>query len=401
MENMKRFTILLLILLFSTNSVFAVEVTPRANLSIDSSIIKEDLSYALPTEIVIAPIFLQSNIKRLSLKDWYRAVYYYTIEKLGFTDIPFHYIVTENGEVFQGNIGGDERKVNVDNIGESIILIGYLSYSSKTEFSTKALNSIKELLSTTANKNSIPSNKVIASGLKFVRDEENKTVRMQSVEVFGNWQSQMDGLRAYVSENYAPVPKTYSAEMKNLVISADQVEPGDTITGNITIANTGTNGFYGGSENEIVVTRAGNSNSQFFINGTWLSRSQFGIMLDNQNILPSQELSFEFKLQAPLTVGEVSETFELRTIGGQGVQSNALTLTLNMKRSSRRIIQIQNTELGYLKVRGEPSTVGPEIDQAASGERYFVIEDAGNGYLKIDLKNGKTGWVAGWLVNDI
>ena len=72
-----------------------------------------------------------------------------------------------------------------------------------------------------------------------------------------------------------------------------------------------------------------------------------------------------------------------------------------MKKGEKRIIEIGNTELGYLKVRSEPSTVGTEIGKVSTGERFFVLEDAGNGYVKIDTNDGKTGWVAGWLTKNI
>ncbi len=396
------FTTLILVSSFFQTSVKALTITSRDDLGIESGITKEDLAYSLPQETVIAPIFLGVDSSKISQKEWVESLYYYTIEKLGFTDLPFHYIVTSTGDVYQGNLGGDERKVKVDGIGANVILVAYLSSSKQNTFDPKADENIKNLLKTISNKNSIKAQSIIVSGIKFIKDVTNKTVSISSEEILGDWSTKLEDYKTYVASNYAPESKSYTVDVSNIVLSSTEAMPGEEVSGTVTIKNTGSNGLYGGTDNEIVASKDDGGPSQFFINNVWLSRSQFSLMTENQNILPTQEATLNFKIKAPLAKGELSETFVLKTLGGANITaSTSMNLKLTLKPSDKRIIQIQNTELGYLKVRSEPSTLGPEIDQAASGQRYFVIEDAGNGYLKIDLGDGKSGWVAGWLVNDI
>ncbi|MFS8131486.1 MAG: SH3 domain-containing protein [Candidatus Dojkabacteria bacterium] len=396
------FTTLILVTSLFGNKVSALTIVSRADLGIQGNITKEDLAYSLPQETVIAPIFLGVESPKISQKEWVESLYYYTIEKLGFTDLPFHYIVTSTGEVYQGNLGGDERKVKVDGIGANVILIAYLASSKQNSFDPKADNAIKGLLQTISNKNSIKAENIVTTGIKFIKDTTNKTVSISSEEIFGNWASKLEDYKAYVAANYVPEAKSYTVDVSNIALSTPDAMPGEEVTGTVTIKNTGSNGLYGGTDNEIVASKSDGGPSQFFINNVWLSRSQFSLMTENQNILPTQETTLTFKIKAPLAKGSISETFVLKTLGGGGITaSTQIGLTLNLKPSDQRIIQIQNTELGYLKVRGEPSTLGPEIGEAASGQRYFVLEDAGNGYLKIDLGNGTIGWVAGWLVDNI
>lgn len=396
------FTTLILISSFFQTNVKALTITSRDNLGIESNITKEDLAYSLPSETVVAPIFLGVESNKISQKEWVESLYYYTIQKLGFTDLPFHYIVTSNGDVYQGNLGGDERKVKVDGIGANVILVAYLSSSKQNEFDSKADDSLKQLLLDISNKNAIKAQNIITTGIKFVRDVTNKSVSIASEEILGNWASKLEQYKGHVANNYSPVQKSYQVDVSNLALTMSEASPGEEVEGTVTIKNTGNFGLYGGTDNEIVASKDDGGSSQFFINNLWLSRSQFSLMAENQNILPTQETALTFRIKAPLAKGQISENFTLKTLGGAGITvSQNLTITLNLKASDKRIIQIQNTELGYLKVRSEPSTLGPEIDQAASGQRYFVIEDAGNGYLKIQLENGKSGWIAGWLVNDI
>lgn len=396
------FTTLLLVTHFVQTKVAAFEVVSRDSIGIETGITKEDLAYSLPNEIVVAPIFLGVESPKISQNEWLESLYYYTIQRLGFTDLPFHYIVGTNGEVYEGNLGGDERKVKVDGIGANVILIAYLSSSKQNVFDPKSDDSLKTLLSQIANRNSIKPESIIVSGIKFVKDTTNKSVSISSSEILGNWANKLEEYKGYVASNYSPQPKTYQVEVSNIALSAADAAPGEEVTGTVTIKNTGQNGLYGGTNNEIVATKADGTPSQLFINNVWLSRSQFSLMVENQNILPSQELSLNFKIKAPLAKGSVTENYALKTLGGAGIAaSQNLVITLNLRASDKRIIQIQNTELGYLKVRSEPSTVANEIGEAASGERYFVLEDAGNGYLKIDLGNGTIGWVAGWLTDTI
>jgi len=396
------FTTLILVSSFFQTNVKALTITSRADLGIEPGIVKEDLAYSLPQETVIAPIFLGVETPKISQKEWVESLYYYTIQKLGFTDLPFHYIVTSTGEVYQGNLGGDERKVKVDGIGANVILIAYLASSKQNEFDSKADDSLKNLLLQISNNNSVKADSIITSGIKFIKDTTNKTVSISSEEIFGNWASKLEQYKSYVASNYSPKTKSYSVEVSNLALSTTDAAPGEEVTGTVTIKNTGSNGLYGGTDNEIVASKEDGGSSQFFINNVWLSRSQFSLMAENQNILPTQETALNFKIRAPLAKGTISENFILKTLGGAGISASTnLSITLNLKESDKRIIQIQNTELGYLKVRSDASTLAPEIGEAASGQRYFVLEDAGNGYLKIDLGNGQTGWVAGWLVDNI
>lgn len=387
---------LLSISIFSPLSAF--EIQTHENLNLDTSIARSDLSYSVPGEIVIVPIEFDVNLPQ-SAK--FRGLYYYLVQKLGFSDIPFHYVMSEDGQVFEGNAGGDERKVQVQGIEGTIILVGYLAGSLTDDFDPRSQNSFSELLLDIANRNTISPDKIKISNLKFVRDTENRSVLMQSEAASAEWNASLQKLVAKFSANYAPQPKVYSAQAQIVGIAQEEVDPGSEVTVSIKVKNVGKNGMYGASNSSIALSRQDGSASQFFINNQWLSRSEVGIMVEHQNLLPDQEDIYEFKIKAPIAFGEITELFSLKTVGGTAIQSESMSLTLKMKRGDKRIVQIKNTELGYLKVRSEPSTVGAEIGRVSPGEKFFVVEDAGNGYLKIDLGDGSTGWVAGWFTDTL
>ncbi len=115
-----------------------ITIVNPADIAIDTSITRDDVNYNLPSRIVIAPIYPYSSDASMDSKDLFRGVYYYTVDKLGFNDIPFHYVVSEDGEVFKGNGGGNERRIKVEGIGDDIVLIGYLTDSFSSTFSKKS-----------------------------------------------------------------------------------------------------------------------------------------------------------------------------------------------------------------------------------------------------------------------
>lgn len=398
----RKITILsLFILSFFSAPINSLELKTQENINLDTSIIRSDLSYNIPEQIVIAPIFINAETAKLDSTSKYRGLYYYLIQKLGFSDIPFHYVISEDGEIFEGNSGGDERKVQVDGLGNNIILIGYLGGTLKTAFDPRSLNSFSELLLDVSNKNSITTDKIKVSNIKFVRDISARSVLMKSADTNGSWQESLTGIINSFKDKYSPTTKTYSAQAEITEISKEEVEPGSEQTVSIKIKNVGKNGMYGGSTSGLLLSKQDGSTSKFFLNNEWVSKSQIEIMSSGQNLFPNQEDTFEFKLRAPLNYGETTELFELKTIKGATVESESISLTLKMKRGDKKIVEIKNTELGYLKVRAEPSTLGSEIGRVSTGERFFVLEDAGNGYYKIETADGQSGWIAGWFTTSI
>jgi hypothetical protein len=56
-------------------------------------------------------------------------------------------------------------------------------------------------------------------------------------------------------------------------------------------------------------------------------------------------------------------------------------------------IVIKETETGWLRVRDLNSNLGKEVTKVKPGESYNLIDEQ-NGWYKIDLGNGKSGWIS-------
>jgi uncharacterized protein YgiM (DUF1202 family) len=65
--------------------------------------------------------------------------------------------------------------------------------------------------------------------------------------------------------------------------------------------------------------------------------------------------------------------------------------------SSGPKVTVLANELGYLRVRQEPSADSAEIGQLDIGSTYNVQEES-DGWYKIEYQSGQTGWVSGAYV---
>lgn len=362
--------------------------TPSPNVEAD---------FGLPDGIIIIPIYVNPE-EYISYEDFYKGLYFYTTDVLGFSDIPFHYVITENGEIYKGNSVGEERKINVVGFETPKVYVAYLTTSKSIRFSNQASKSITSLLTSIANNNTISPDLISVSEFKFVRNTEQGVVSIEKQEAFGAWQSSLSAIIPAVKIAYSPKAKTYNVDVDSITLPEGEVKPGETISLAISLTNQGQFGIYGGTDNEIIATKADGGNSKFFLNNAWVSGSQFPMLTETQNLLPSQQLATSVQIRVPLVVGEIAESFQLRNLRGEVISLNVFEIRLNVQRSDRQIVEVGPTETGNLNVRDQASSASNVISQVSTGQRFFLLEDAGNGWLRIEIDQQTSGWVAGWYL---
>ena len=396
MIKIKIFTTFFLILgILAPLSVNALELTSRSTLELDESILKDDSLYSNPTDILVVPITINKEFS-LTESEWYKGVYYYTVDRLGFADMPYHYLITESGLVYKGNKFGDEKQVSLTDFSSSSVIIGYLNKGNTTNIDSRAEKSFKELILQIANYNNINPNKTAIRNLRFKRNKDAKTIEVVAEKAFGNWESSVSKLVNSIS-GFAPIAKEYSAQVTSITLPTDQVDPGQEITVSVQLKNTGQNGNYADSNSEIILSKNNGGASIFYVNNVWSSQTQTLLMTEGQTFLPGQELKFDFKIKAPLYVGEVSEQFELKTFSGAKIQSDAIEIKVNVKKTDKQIVAIKNNTAGFSNVYYQAYTSSGVALRAAAGTRFFLLEQNNQTlWAKLDLGNGQTGWIAIW-----
>ncbi len=378
-----------------------LQVVTLKDAGIDESLAREDINYTLPTDVVIVPVNYPIKQKTLNSTDLYRGIYFYTVEVLGFNDIPFHYLVGEDGTIFKGNTGGDERRIRISGVGESMIVIGYITDSSSTKFSSRAQLALVKIISDVVNRNSINPDNIFVDGVEFVRNLSTKSVSLVQKDIFGTWGTSIEEIKSQVKPLYAPIAKSYKAQVDNVILPTDPVSPGSVVEAKISISNLSSNGMYAGTDSALILSKIDGTPSAFFLNNEWASISQASLMDNDEILLPFQEGQFSFNIKVPLFPGGLSEQFELRTLDGRKVESNPVTIALNIGPASRQIVEIRSSVVNAVDVKSQPSSSSATVGQVSAGQRFYYVSEQDNGWLQLELSDGTPGWIAIWFVNFI
>lgn len=68
--------------------------------------------------------------------------------------------------------------------------------------------------------------------------------------------------------------------------------------------------------------------------------------------------------------------------------------------SGAKILEVQETPTGWLRVREDPSVTSKEVAQVNVGDR-LISTDKKNGWYFVTLDGGVIGWVSGDYVKDV
>ncbi len=78
----------------------------------------------------------------------------------------------------------------------------------------------------------------------------------------------------------------------------------------------------------------------------------------------------------------------------------ALSITpTGAEKQAANEVTIDETPVGFLRVRSTPSTAGTEVGRVNPGET-FEYSQTQNGWYKITLSDGEEGWVSGEYVSE-
>ena len=383
-------------LLFPLN-IRALEVKGVETLGFDTSIFKTVYDVGLPSKVIVAPIFMPAQA-RLTESSWIKGIYYYTVERLGYPTLPYHYLVDSNGNVYNSK-STDDRVLNIKDVNDNTIVIGYLTQANATSFSDETKSALGELIIDVVNRNGIKLEDVSVSGLRFTKQITTNNVYLEKTDIFGLWSNSLTSIIDSIKDKYSPKQREYNIAVNSTSILKTDLVAGEETDGVLKITNKGPTNIYIGDSTYLVAEKSDGSNSKFYLNNVWVSQSQFPAVEELQTFKIDQIIEIPFKIKAPLYIGEQTEDFKIKLVGNGNINSDTFQIKLNVQRGDKKIIQIQETETNFLRVRSEPSTAAEEIGRVDSGGRYVVLEENEDGFYKIDLGGGSSGWVAAWLVD--
>lgn len=370
----------------------AVEVASRDIFGLDESLTQQTDSFGLASSILVTPIFLDTDTFT-SDADWYRGLYYYQTSRLSQGDFTFHYVTFKDGTIAQGNSGGEDQRIIIDETNGGSIIIAYLARKGDIDFEKEAKIELAELILGVANNQNISLDDIFVSGVEFIA-KEDEAVKMQSTIIGGRWERSMSEIIDSIEGRYKPVKKEYKIEVASIKLPSKPVKYGDDVVIELTVKNNSKYALFQGTDAEPLISKLQGDISNFYVNEEWLSLTQAPIMDEGNVIKPGEEGIFKLKIGVPLYFGKQSEDFQLIDSLGKPYPSTRFKLSLDVERLNKEVIEVLSTETGQLNVRKQASGFSDIFARVSPGQRFVVLARDGAGWVKIDLGNNKSGWVS-------
>lgn len=396
-------TLLLFVFSIHTRSVSAA-VIPRNKTGLDETLSdKENDEYAPAQAILLAQIPLPSGVRFGDSEQLYRGLYYYSIVHLGFVDIPFNYVVTWDGAVFEGKAGGQDVQPlvseDIDEAFDDAVLIGY--YGNNQEMTYVGKKALIALVGEIQSSAEVPDERVlpvfIALAEKTEETQPSKLALSESTDIVWN------GIVGEVRAASTPISSS-SGEISGSVEEvtyAKEVDADNNFVVSARFKNAGTTPWYPGGAHAVYLLASDprGHESAFFVSDKWLSFTRVAL-LPKKWVKPGEEVMFTFEINAPLRPGDYSESFELLYSPDKWIDGTLFKVEFSVNKGDFDLVEILETETGYLNVRECPSAGCKDIGKVVPGEVYKKKNVENNWYL-IQFGGGKEGWVYGKYVKDI
>jgi len=376
---------------FGTEKVKAINVVPSNIYNIDQDFINQQDNFNLPDSIYVIPLLLEADTV-IQDSEWYEGTFYYEASRLNQGDFLSHYFVSKDGQVLQGNHKGDEQRFNISGTTDKPIIITYFSQEDQTDFPTEVRSTLKNLILDLANLNGIKLEKVFLKSVAF-NLKTNEPIFQQFTTQNGKMELTLRDIVKEIQPNYKPIVKNYQLSVEKIDLPAGEVSYGDDVEIGITVRNNSSMVLYQGTDYEPIISKIQNESSKFYVNSMWLSQTQASFMTLGSMIKPGESKTFSIKLRVPLYFGEQKETFQLINSIGKVYLGTSFDITINIRRTGLDVVEITQTETGQLNVREGPWYSSPVVSKVTPGQRFIVLERTSSGYAKLDLGNGKTGYV--------
>jgi hypothetical protein len=360
--------------------------------------------YAPVQNILLANIPLPSGIRFGDSEAMYQGLFYYSIVHLGFMDIPFNYIVTWEGIVYEGKSGGQDVQPlladSVDDAFRSSVLIGY--YGNNQEMTYAGKRALVELVSRARSYSGLASDAVSPVHVSLAPKPEGVALARLSVT------SSDDAMWNGIVREVAGL-STADVELSDLTVvgSVEEVTynqsviAGENFVVTAQIRNSGTVPWYGSGLRPVYLSTSDprDHESALFVTDNWASFARV-VVPDEEWVMPDTVGTFSFEIKTPLIAGEYSETFELLWLPGTWIEGTQFTITFTVADGGYDLVRIIDTETGYLNVRDCPSSGCAEIGKVVPGDVLIQKGIEGNWY-KVQLDDGSEGWIYGKYVRPV
>ncbi|NTV78719.1 MAG: SH3 domain-containing protein [Clostridiales bacterium] len=372
-----------LFLLLIPAKIFAYTINTVTDQKFDSTIADQtQTKYVMPTTIYISQITTTSSELQKNPSLWVKALYYYSITRLHFADIPYNYLVDTNGAIYEGRSGGIGANPELRD-AQGSILIGYLSNDSV--LTNRASTSLRNLVDSTASTWGISNLSVVKL---TISQQEGQLSKLVPEELTGEFkQSVLDtfsGWTGYTSEKLE-----YKAKIEEVTYNKE-VTIGSKL--HVTVKVKNLNNFtWLTDKNPVYISAKDVEQSKFAINGVWDSFTK-PTHISDKAILPGETATFEFDLSAQIAPGETTEKFVVQKFDAQPFSDTEIEVKFNIVKGDKTLVQVSSSEYGFANIRECQWYSCKIIDTVDNGVVYILLAEE-NGWMKIQYSENTVGWV--------
>ncbi len=362
---------------------FAYTEVSTTDLKLDQTISDQtSVKYIAPQKIYIAQVTTQSPELQKNPELWVKTIYYYSITRLNFADIPYNYLLDSNGNVYQGKSGGVSANPGMAD-SQGVILIGYLSNDSV--LTNRAATSLYSLVDSVSALWGISEVSTVKLSMVQV---EGQVTKLKSEAIKGDLaQSVTDTFQGW--KGYATESLAYKTKIMD-VKYAETVEVGGKLHVSVTIKNL--NDFvWTNDRNPVYVSTVGNKSSTFAINGVWDSFSK-PTHIQDKPVKPGEEATFEFDLLAQIKPGKTSESFEIVKYDKKPFKDSQFEVSFAIVKGSKNLVEVSSAQYGFVNIRECQWYSCKIIDTIDNGAVFILLREE-NGWMKVQYNDDTVGWV--------
>lgn len=381
---LKKLFISVIILFFAFTPVLALDFTSRADLLLDESISDQNgTKYASPEKIYVTQVESVDKNITSSPEEWIDAIYYYSITRLGFADIPYNFFIDEAGNIYQGRKGyvGVIPEISSET---GVVIVGYLS--GRSGLTSRASNALKQIFEDVSYKYGILKSDVYTVNLYLNQKEGSlsyTTAQVADDSFSLAVASSLENATQYEIENLV-----YKAKVENLTYEK-KVDVGEKLAVKLSVMNM--NDFvWFNTPDSIYISTADEKETALAVNGVWDSFSK-PAHLSKDYILPGESIPAEFNIQANALPGDQELDFVFLKYSDKPFENSSFSVNFSIEKGDKELGEISSPD-GFLNVRECPG-YSCEILTTVENGQVFIITDTQDAWKKIEYEEGKEGWV--------
>jgi len=382
MKNFNGIVLLTLFILLIPLPVIAFSSYSTETQKFDTSLTDQSTTvYTTPQKIYVTQISTRSKEISRNPSLWVKNLYYYYITRLYLPDLPYTYLLDENGAIYDGKTGGVGANLQFNDLDNAIV-IGYLSNSST--FTPRAETSLKELVESLSSSWGIDTVKGVQ--LRIVQ-EENK---FSSISIVDAKTEFVNALNTALND-----VKLSKEENHQYKVKIDSVEfPKESVIGSrtkIKVKATNINDFAWFTDKDpIYISTKSGEESKFAINKVWSSFSK-PLEISDKIIKPNESIELEFEMEAKVLMGEVSESFVLQKFDKKPFEGSEFEVKFNVVKGDNTLVQVSSPQFGFVNIRTCRWSSCEIIDSPKDGTVFILLGEE-EGWYKIQYAPGVEGW---------